>query len=104
VVGGVVATTEREFGFEIFNLGESEATSLKDLVSLIEKATGKTAKMERLSEQPGDVPCTFADVRKSRRMLGYVPKTRISEGIPRFVEWFKKERLPLSAGFTLEKK
>jgi UDP-glucuronate 4-epimerase len=39
--------------------------------------------------QPGDVPQTFADISKARRMLGYDPRTPIEEGIRRFVEWFK---------------
>jgi UDP-glucuronate 4-epimerase len=38
--------------------------------------------------QPGDVPVTFADISKSRELLGYNPTTKIADGIPKFVEWF----------------
>jgi UDP-glucuronate 4-epimerase len=41
--------------------------------------------------QPGDVLCTFADITKARRMLGYAPEVEIEEGIERFVEWFRGE-------------
>ncbi|MBI4024474.1 MAG: GDP-mannose 4,6-dehydratase [Verrucomicrobia bacterium] len=92
IVQGVTAATNREFGFEIFNLGESETTSLNDLIHLLEKNLGRQAKIQRLTEQPGDVPRTFADITKARHLLGYDPQTKIAEGIPKFTSWFRKER------------
>lgn len=74
--------------FDVFNLGESETIQLKDLIGAIENALGKQAKVNRLPEQPGDVPLTCADISKAKKLLGYDPKTRFSQGIPRFVEWF----------------
>ena len=74
--------------FDIFNLGESETIQLKDLIEKIEKALGKSAKINQLPEQPGDVPLTCADISKARRLLGYNPTTQLSEGLPRFIEWF----------------
>jgi UDP-glucuronate 4-epimerase len=59
---------------------------------LLEKALGKKAQIEWLPPQPGDVPITYADISKARRMLGYNPKIKIEEGIPRFVEWFLNAR------------
>ena len=73
---------------EVFNLGESQTTTLSDLIATIEKALGRQAVIERHPEQPGDVPVTYADISKARRLLGYDPHTQIAEGIPRFVEWF----------------
>jgi UDP-glucuronate 4-epimerase len=74
--------------FDIFNLGESETIQLKDLIAAIEKALGKKAKINRLAEQPGDVPLTCADISKARKLLGYSPATRLSDGLPRFIDWF----------------
>ena len=74
--------------FDIFNLGESEIIQLKDLIAAIEKALGKKAKINRLAEQPGDVPLTCADISKARKLLGYSPATRLSHGLPRFIDWF----------------
>ncbi|PYJ47922.1 MAG: epimerase, partial [Verrucomicrobia bacterium] len=74
--------------FDIFNLGESETIQLKDLISAIEKALGKKAKVNRLPEQPGDMPLTCADISKARKLLGYKPITRLSDGLPRFIDWF----------------
>jgi UDP-glucuronate 4-epimerase len=78
--------------FDVFNLGESDTIQLKDLVAAIEKALGKKAKINRLPEQPGDMPLTCADISKARKLLGYNPKTKFEDGLPRFVDWFLKSR------------
>jgi UDP-glucuronate 4-epimerase len=78
--------------FDVFNLGESETIQLKDLIAAIEKALGKKAKINRLHEQPGDMPLTCADISKARKLLGYNPKTKFQDGLPRFVQWFLKSR------------
>src|SRR4029450_8629972 len=71
-----------------FNLGESETIQLKDLIVAIENALGKKAKINRLPEQPGDMPLTCADISKARKLLGYNPTTRLNEGLPKFIDWF----------------
>src|ERR1700737_981883 len=78
--------------FDVFNLGESETIQLKGLIAAIEKALGKKAKINRLPEQPGDMPLTCADISKARKFLGYNPKTKFQDGLPRFVDWFLKSR------------
>src|SRR6266404_2827071 len=74
--------------YDVFNLGESQTIQLKDLILAIESAVGKKAKINRLAEQPGDMPRTYADTSKARKLLGYNPTTKLSEGLPKFVEWF----------------
>ncbi len=74
---------------EIFNLGNHRSEQLMDMIGLIEDAMGKKAKKEMLPMQPGDVPESFADVDKAKAKLNYSPSTPISEGIPKFIEWFK---------------
>ena len=74
--------------YDIFNLGESETIQLKELISALENALGKKAKVNRLPEQPGDMPLTCADISKARKLLGYNPTMKFSEGLPRFVKWF----------------
>jgi UDP-glucuronate 4-epimerase len=77
---------------EVFNLGESETTELSHLIELIEESLGKKAVIERRPMQPGDVPVTFADISKARRLINYAPRTKIEEGIPKFVEWYRSSR------------
>ena len=90
IVQGVVAAFRyTDKSFDIFNLGESQTTTLRDLISTIEDSLGKKAVINRMPEQPGDVPRTFADISKARRLLGYNPHTKIKDGIPLFAEWFR---------------
>lgn len=77
--------------YEVINLGESRTVELRELIVLMEKALDQKAVIDRQPMQPGDVPQTFADIAKARRLLGYNPKTQIEEGIHRFVEWFRSE-------------
>jgi UDP-glucuronate 4-epimerase len=88
IVDGVMACTQREFGFELFNLGESHTVTLARLVELLEKSLGLKANIERQATQPGDVPLTYANVDKARRMLGYNPSTLIESGLEKFAKWF----------------
>ena len=90
IVDGVMACTGREFGYNLFNLGESQTIRLDRLIALIEDAVGRKAVIDRQPLQPGDVPVTYADITKARAQLGYQPRVPAEQGIPRFVEWFRK--------------
>jgi len=93
IIHGTMAALKYEGTmFDVFNLGESDTIRLKDLIAAIEKALGKKAKINRLPEQPGDMPLTCADISKARKLLGYNPKTKFQDGLPRFVDWFLKSR------------
>jgi len=85
---GIIACTQREFGFEVFNLGESQTVTLSRLIELLEISLGKKAIIDRQPLQPGDVPITYADISKARTKLGYKPHVKIDDGIPLFVKWF----------------
>lgn len=90
---GIIACTKKEFGFEVFNLGESQTVKLNHLIELLEDALGKKAVIDRQPMQPGDVPITFADISKARAKLGYDPRIKIEQGIKMFAEWFKKSQI-----------
>src|SRR5262245_9665109 len=90
IIGGVRAAIDYDQSdYEIINLGESRTVELRELISLLEEALGETAKIDRQPLQPGDVPQTFADIAKARRLLNYNPQTQIEAGIAKFVEWFR---------------
>ena len=89
VIQGTMAALKYEGPrYDIFNLGESETIQLRELISALENALGKKAKINRLPEQPGDMPLTCADISKARKLLGYNPTMKFSEGLPRFVKRF----------------
>ncbi len=90
ILDGVMACTRQEFGYEIFNLGESQTVKLSRMIQVLEEALGMKAVIDRQPLQPGDVPITYADISKARARLGYNPRVSIEQGIPLFVDWFRK--------------
>jgi UDP-glucuronate 4-epimerase len=76
---------------EIFNLGDSRPVPLLHLIGTLEAALGSTATIDWQPAQPGDVPMTFANLRKSRTILGYEPRVDLETGLQRFAEWFRHQ-------------
>ena len=105
ITDGVVRALDRCAGYEIYNLGESQTTSLSELVEAIGEVCGRPALLDRQPMQPGDVIVTYADVSKARARLGYDPRTPVRTGLERFLEWYQQSgpgaaarRARLSAG------
>lgn len=97
IIQGVRASMDYDGSIhEVLNLGESETTELRELIELLEQQLGIKALIDRQPMQPGDVPVTFADIAKARELLNYDPTTKISDGIPKFVEWFASQTPRLS--------
>jgi UDP-glucuronate 4-epimerase len=90
-IEGTIAALGREHGYEIYNIGESQTTSLAQLVQWIEEQLKKRARVEYLPAQPGDVERTYADIRKAVQRLGYRARTDIREGLARFIRWYIEE-------------
>jgi UDP-glucuronate 4-epimerase len=92
VMGALAWTEADEGGHEIFNLGESRTIRLDRLIALIASALGVTPRVEVRPPQPGDVLRTFADITKARAHLAYHPTVKIEDGIPEFVDWYRRWR------------
>ncbi len=93
IISGVRAAINYiETPFEVFNLGESQTVELRYLIELLEKNLDIKAIIDRQPMQPGDVPQTFADISKARKLLHYHPKTKIEDGIRKFADWFYESR------------
>ena len=88
IIQGITAAMERDWEFDIINLGESQTIELGRMISLIESALGKKATIKQLPMQPGDVPITHADISKARRLLNYHPSYPIDKGIEQTVKWY----------------
>jgi UDP-glucuronate 4-epimerase len=89
IVSGIVASADKNYPEEIFNLGCGRQEELMDFISMIEKACGKEGKKDFVDMQPGDVRASLASIDHARQKLGYEPKTQIKDGIPKFVEWYR---------------
>jgi UDP-glucuronate 4-epimerase len=93
IVEGVLSVlNKKDLGYEIYNLGGDNPTSLMKFIRLIETNLGKKAKLNMLPMQAGDVKETFADISKARRELGFNPKVKIDEGIKIFLDWFLENK------------
>jgi UDP-glucuronate 4-epimerase len=92
IADGILRSLAAAHPWEIVNLGGSRTTTLRSLIELIAAAAGVSPAIERLPDQPGDVPITSADVSHAREALGWAPTVAIEEGIRRFVDWYRAER------------
>ena len=100
IVAGVLACRERPPASDgapgaaaphrVYNLGNNAPEPLLRFIELVERATNRKAVLEMLPMQPGDVQATYADIEASTRDFGFLPRTPIAEGIPRFVEWYRQ--------------
>ena len=84
--------------YEVINLGNNATVALIDVIRAVEEALGKRATIDWQPEQPGDVPQTWASVTKARDLLGYEPRTPFTEGIRRFVDWYRQASARDSVG------
>lgn len=95
IAAGVLAAMDHrpseKTPFEIFNLGNSSPVKLSELIEALERATGKRAIRNQQPMQPGDVPITWADIGKAKRILGYEPRTTVAQGLEQFVAWYRAQ-------------
>ena len=89
IVAGVERALERVSGYEIINIGGAQTTPLGRLISMIEELLGRKAVIVEKPMQPGDVPRTFADVSKARRLLDFAPSVQLEEGLREFIGWYR---------------
>ena len=80
IISGVVESIYKPFKYEIINIGGSATVELKRLISVIEQSLGKKAEVNFGPVQPGDVPVTYADVSKAKKLLGFTPSVSIERG------------------------
>jgi UDP-glucuronate 4-epimerase len=89
---GIIAACDRIFGYEIFNLGNSNPVELGRFISIVEECLGKKANVKEYPVPPTEVSVTYADLTKSRELLGYDPKTKIEDGMKIFADWYQKNK------------
>jgi UDP-glucuronate 4-epimerase len=91
IVAGIRAAIHYDgAAYEVVNLGNEKPVNLLDMIRTIEDALGIRAPLDFLPMQPGDVPRTWADITKARRLFGYEPLTPFAEGIGKFAAWIRQ--------------
>ena len=91
IARGTIAAL-RPVGYEAFNLGSDEPLKLNAMISLIEELTGCPAKIEYRPGHPADVPATWANINKARKLLGWEPATSFRQGMRNLVDWYEENR------------
>jgi len=93
IVSGIVAIWESDYTYDIVNLGNSDTISTLDLIKKIERSVGRTANLNLLPAQPGDVDKTYADITHAKTTYGYSPSTNLDIGIPKFIDWLTAQEV-----------
>jgi UDP-glucuronate 4-epimerase len=94
IIEGILSAIRYTGGlYEIVNLGNSTPIRLLEMVRTLEDALNVKARLHFCPEMPGDVPTTFANIDKARRLFGYKPRTRFSDGITHFAAWLRDRPL-----------
>ena len=92
IISGIkAAIAYNKTPYEIINLGGGEPVSLSQMIKTIETTLGEKAIIDRKPMQKGDVDKTVSDISKAQRLLGYNPQTRFSDGIAKFIKWWKNK-------------
>ena len=91
-IDGILLALDYGAEFEIFNIGNSDARDLGEMISLLEKNLGAKAKRKFLPKFSEDVDFTLADISKAAKLLGYSPKVGLEEGLAIFCKWFRRHK------------
>lgn len=89
IVDGVLSAIDTPEPHTIYNLGSARPEDLNKLIRLLEKELGKKAILKKVPLQAGEFFQNFPSTEKIRKKFGFKPKTKLEEGIKKFVEWYK---------------
>lgn len=76
--------------YRVYNVGNRTPVSVLELVRLLERHTGVAARVRNVGPQPGDVTTTLADASRLEAATGFAPTTSLSDGLERFVAWYRE--------------
>jgi UDP-glucuronate 4-epimerase len=76
--------------YRIYNIGNDETVTVNRVIEGLEKIIGKKAIRNDLPERKGDVRTTYADISALEKEIGYRPKTKVEEGLAKFVAWYRE--------------
>ena len=93
IVAGFVAALDKGLENELINLGCGNPVENLAFVRILEKLLDRKATIVDTPTPASEPMITYADISKARRLLGYEPKINVEEGLRRFVEWMRSEKL-----------
>lgn len=93
IVAGIERAIKKPLGFEVINLGNSHPVSLKELLKIFEKVSGRKAVVNSRPSHNASVENTYTNISKAKKVLGWEPKTGIEQGVAKLVRWFRNDHL-----------
>lgn len=91
-VADATARALRLSGYEIVNVGSDRPVSLRHVIDLLEREVGRHARMDHRPVHAADMPATWADIGKARRLLEWSPRTSLEKGLREAVRWYEENR------------
>jgi nucleoside-diphosphate-sugar epimerase len=91
IARGTIAAL-RPLGYEVINLGSDTPIVLADAIRTVETQVGKSAHLVYQSSHPADVPATWANIEKAKRLLDWQPQVSFEQGITALVRWYQVNR------------
>jgi UDP-glucuronate 4-epimerase len=89
IAKGVVAAAERRLGYQVMNLGKGEPVQLASFIGKLAARAQGTATWTSSQMPAADVPYTYANIEKARKLLDYRPEVSVDDGIDRFYRWYE---------------
>jgi UDP-glucuronate 4-epimerase len=93
IVAGILAAVDTRVGYEIVNLGRGQPVSVSGFVETVERLAAKKVSASSAAMPDADMPVTYANVEKARKLFGYQPETSVSEGVTRMLAWYRESVL-----------
>lgn len=91
IAEGTISSLQN-LGYETINLGSDNPTTVSKIISIIEAHSNQQARVKYFDENPLDVKSTWANIKKAKNILGWVPTTDISDGLKDCVNWYEHNR------------
>jgi len=76
---------------QVYNIACGHQTSLLDLFQKLKKISSSDIEPTHMSDRPGDVKHSLADISKAKNLLGYDPQISVEEGLKKTFEWYQKQ-------------
>jgi len=89
IARGTVAGLKR-LGYEVINLGSDRPVVLREALRMIEERMGKRAEIRWEAAHAADMRATWAEIGKARDLLGWQPRTGLTEGLGELVQWYRQ--------------
>ena len=88
-VDAVILATEKISSYDPLNVGAGKGFTVDDILHTLLEAEGFHPRVVHDRSKPSMIPIRLVDTRRAKKLLGFVPKTTLKEGLRKTVAWYK---------------